>query len=298
MLLAAPLAAGLAAAAVSVESAAPCPAADAVSARLEALLPGPPGGAPAGHASIERRGEAIHVALRRPDGTLLGERHFDAAHRCEDLAEAAAVVIAAWGSDPGGGIAVAAPPPAALRAAAPAVRPTGSNGAPSWGRPQLELGVGLGSAWAAGRPDWALAADLQLSPAGGPVGVRISALLPGRREPALGAGRVGWRRSHVALGPAVSRALGPVSLQAAAAAAAAWLRVEGLDYPQRHRHDDLQLGATAALRAAWRRARLAPYVELGGGFWPKRAVALFQEREGLVLPRIQLWATIGGRLGP
>ena len=89
-----------------------CPTTAEVDARVRALLPAGSEQDEQDVATLEQSLSHVRVSVRRPDGTILGERKFDRAHTCAELAAAVALVIATWESDVHPEFALGLPVPA------------------------------------------------------------------------------------------------------------------------------------------------------------------------------------------
>jgi hypothetical protein len=313
---------------VAISSAATCPTAEDVAARVSTLLAARESSEPPDLARIVERDGALAVTLARPDGTLIGERTLDRGYPCADLAAAAAVIVAAWESDvhpefrlasptaAGSPAAIAAPaaapaeppPPAPPPAARPprVSAPVAVSGpVPVAARSTFDLGAGVAGSLApsgggAAPALGALATATWLPPARR-VGARAALAAFAERELPLGAASVRWQRVSAGLGPTlrVAPAGGRVAIDLHAEALGAWVTATGVDFSKDRAASAFDAGLGAGARLAWRPDRVVfPWLEVAGAAW-LRAPTAYATPGGasVVLPRGEVLLAVGLSFG-
>jgi hypothetical protein len=225
----------------------------------------------------------------RDDGSLLGERTVSGEHRCEELAEAAAVMIAAW---------LDAAPPPGLKAPRLAPRPEvaiATGPAPPAPR-SWDVGAGLGASLSeAGRsPALHVGGGVDLVPR--VLGLRLGGSFTGWAEVPLGDRAARWRRSAVALGVRTGAADPWLAGELHAGATAAWLQVEGsgFDAVDSRSEGDLVWGVQGGGRLSLARGRWRPFLDGSVSFWPAHSrVYALPQGTASQLPRVQVLLTLG-----
>jgi len=299
----------LLATAVHVEGNSTCPRPEQVTARLGELLARPEDTAAeqaADRARLSEDGAELVVALERPGGELLGTRRFSRSAACDDLAAAVAVSLAVWLSDvhPAYSTAQLAPlarlptPTADLQVAAP---PPPPRAGAAWG---AGLALGLGSALdtPATVADGMATGWLRLGDSRN--ALRAEAEVLSRRELTLPGGKGEWRRWILGLGleRALSAGAGGLDrgwLRGFATARLAWLDLDGVGFAVNHSSRVLDPGASAGLRAVWKRGRWASWVEVALSLWPIRhdAVVASASPEAEALPVLDAFLRVGAGWG-
>jgi hypothetical protein len=276
---------------LTIEGRTQCPRPDDVAARLAVLAPD----APAARALLSDDGGALWVRLLRPDGTVVGERHFERGYGCSELAAATALVLASWQGE-----LVSAP--AALEAvmALSVVAPTDpARPAPAPRRRwTFELGAGFTSGWSL-LPGVVLVAGA--APPDSGLGLELAAGVSAFHGEAIEPGRLRWLRAPLTLvGRQRWSLAGSLALEVQGGVAGALLLMRGEGFEHNHDAAHLDYGPIAGARLARRWGRVSPWV----GGW---AVWWSMEREASAspggvrqtLPRFEAWAGLGAtwRLG-
>jgi hypothetical protein len=283
-------------AAVAVRGETSCPTPEAVAARLEALVPGAAGTAPAPvrQAHLARDGAGLHIALHAQDGTPIARRTLPGQHSCEALAEAAAVIIAAWQIDIARGPLLAAeeaPPRARLELERPARAPALG---PRWG---LGAAGGLSLAGSSAAPAAAVSVTHAPAPAQAWAG-RLDLSYRGPRELGLPGGQVRWQRWVLGAGPQLQGAAGATGWAFHLGPALGITRLEGRGLVNARDNTDFGLGVAGGARMSLGSTGLRPFLEIAARAWPTRIVAY--EGGGLgqtSLPRLEGMLSAGAAIG-
>jgi uncharacterized membrane protein YgcG len=274
----------LGAGAVAVSGASSCPAPAEVQRQVDTLV----SGGPLHTARIERVGERLELTLLDEHGAQLAEKWVQPKGTCAQLAQVASVIIAAWESELRERIAELpqrAPPP----------------GAPEPRRFRVELSAAAVASWAI---TWSFGAEARaaLGVAGSPWVGEAALIFVAPRQWSLGNGNVRWYRLALSLGPSYRFDFGGPRLDLHAAFIAALLGTSGVGYAVNQSQNDFDPAATAGARFS---LRLGPVrARLGAA-----AVAWFREQQVRVgtvmasgvqasglLPRFEVWVTLGGSL--
>jgi hypothetical protein len=288
---------------VNVQGDAVCPTAADVAARLGALLPARATDEPPDVARLDLRDGALLVTLTGADGTMIGERALDRGFACSDLASAAAVVIATWESDVHPEFRLAAAPAAprptvpAPRAAPPVLTALSSppSRASTW-----DVGAGLSGSLAPGSGGVAPAIGALVvgswTPGARRTGIRLALAGTMDRELPLGAGRVRWQRTDVALGPQLrlASAASPQAVDLHAEALAGWLVASGNGFTNDLREGSLDPGLGAGARLSLGRGAFVPWLEASLAGWLRRQTAYATPGTDVVtLPRFEASLALG-----
>lgn len=182
---------------VRVEGAVTCPTPDQVAGHLERFLPAGSPDVATDIAQINAVPRGVRVALRRADGTLIGEKSLEREASCAEMAEAIGIVLAMWEWPLRPGLApqIDAAVPAGDRpqvAGLPSTRLAVSPPSQSEGRWRLETGVGVRGLLPGPQPGVLLEGVVR-NRAGG-WGARLTLGSAWWRDTALGPGRVSWTR--------------------------------------------------------------------------------------------------------
>lgn len=308
-----------------------CPTAAAVEAQLAAVLSTSAANTARDVATLERRGPTLSVSVNRPDGTPVGQRTFEGAHPCADLASAVALTIATWESDVHPEFVLtppaapedargSAPPPAVPVPAEPstpidtAVSPP-ERAAPPAAPVGLDFDVGAALATQAapsrndGVLDPALALGLTLiggvAPAAGGLGARLALGASTERAVPLAGGEARWRRATGSVGPMWRLRLGrtPASAPIHDAGTAvdlhaeillAALDVRGVGFSPNTSGWSFDAGGAAGVRVWLGQGRWRPSIDLGLTYWPRDHVAFASPSpEGSRLPRVDFSLALG-----
>lgn len=305
-----------------------CPTVAEVEAQSRALLPAASGRDARDVATLEQSRSQLRVTLRRPDGASLGERVFDRAHTCAELAAAVALVIATWESDVHPEFALALPVaaepaspssvPAAGQKAVPVVierPPVGSEssslptGAPppvqaSAERSTFDVGAALVAAAAPHTLDGSFESDLVVAASvvagwvhhGRGPGGRLALGAAADRVVSLGPGEAHWRRTTAAFGPQfrVSKPGGATILDLHGEVIGAALNVGGQRFMTNQNDWSFDLGAGAGARlwmgtGAWR-----PWLDLSVAVWPtEHVIYAAPSGEAVSLPKVETLLALG-----
>jgi hypothetical protein len=274
---------GVALDAVLVRGTSTCPSAIDVAAKLAPLVRVSSGAADV--AEIVREGTTVSVSLARSDGRLIGRQTLEGT-RCDDLADAAAVIVASWENDDARreGLSLAdapAPPPAAI----------------SRGR-IWDVALGVGAALAEGSFSPALTANGSVAPQGGPFGLRLGGALAGHGAVDLPHGRVSWTRFAVGGGPKVAWTHAGIVAEGHLGSYFGWVRSAGDGFADNRNDNGFELSFVGSARVAGAGSGLRPWVEAAVAYWPLPVVAyeLPGGGEGR-LPALSLVVTAGVLIG-
>jgi hypothetical protein len=257
---------------VEVHSATACPSAEAITARLQPLLPAAGRETNlADQADLQvSQGEhedqtRLHLRLAGADGALIGQRDLPFTARCDELAETVAVLLASWESNPHPGIPPVAEPPVVAKPT-PAPAP-----APAAAKPglELQLGAGLGAALPGGMAASARVEMGIASPQSHWQG-RIGFVGQTARQTALAPGQVSWRHSMASLS-LVWRTLNPNWLLSAdIGPVLGFATLSGQGFAVNQQDNSFEVGLDAGLRAGKRLRRYTMWADLRGEFWRQR----------------------------
>lgn len=235
---------------------------------------------------ITVNGEHMRVVLRGPDGALLGSRDLEVPTTCHERATVAAVLVATWmGVWP----AAPAPSPRPLPPLPPAPSPAPKIAPP----PATELGLELGGAHDGNGSAVAAALSIRRVLAG-PLRIAVGAVATTERERRVGAGRAGYLRPTVELGPVLRLGRGALQgeLGASARLALLWLRGKGVVDPRQVSHP--APGAAASVRVVLARERLSPFFAAGVGYWfTRQKLTLDDDDANAELPQWDATAGLG-----
>jgi hypothetical protein len=297
-----------------------CPGAPHVEARVREILGMKPDATLEERATLKKEGETLRIIVRRPDGSVLGERTLSAAASCDELEKLVSVVVATWISDlhpefvatlppaPANGVMPDDAAPAATTSTVPAAPASESpSSAPPSAppAPPNQLRPTQRRRWelnAAGGADFS---EDGISPVGS-LGVRwmpqrlgfgaaltAHAMTPRTEELSMGSVRY-WRWPLVA-GPALRVPMGSGRFDVHAGAALAWLHAEGLGFTPSETRNLPRGGAVLSMRGAYGPNRYSAFLELNGVLWGKTEAFIDQEdaSQSRPLPMVELYATVG-----
>jgi hypothetical protein len=283
---------------VTVDGAGVCPTADEVAGRVAKLMPNADPAMAPDLAHLDERDGALSVSLRRPDGTVVGERAFARTFSCADLAAAVAVVVATWESDVH---AEFQPTPPVVQSrtndASSATMAVAHAEAPSRGS-AFDVGAALAGSLAPGAgsagPTIGALVVASYTPVGHAFGARLALVGTNERDLALQAGTVRWRRIAVAIGPQLRLATtGRWAFDLHGDALAAWVLASGEGFAEDRSTSgaDLALGAGARLLRLG--GRLVPWLELSADGWLRPQTAYTTPSGSATLPRLEGLVALG-----
>ncbi len=302
-----------------------CPGAQQVETRVREILGMKPDATLQERATLKTQGETLRIVVRRPDGSVLGERVLSAAAPCDELEKLASVVVASWISDvhpefvatlppaPASGVMPDDATPGAtiptVPAAAPSASPTSAS--PS-NPPALPSVVARHQRWR-----WELSAAVGadfaedgISPLGS-LGVRwmperlgfgaaLTAHAMTARTKELSMGSVRYWRWPLVAGPALRVPMGMGRFDVHAGAALGWLHAEGRGFAPSETANVPRGGALLGMRGACGPARWKAFLELSGVVWGKTEAFIEKgdASPSITLPMVELYATVGASWAP
>jgi hypothetical protein len=303
-----------------------CPTIAEVDSQSRTLLPAASESGERDVATLEQTRSRVRVTLRRPDGTTLGEREFDRAHSCAELAGAIALVIATWESDVHPEFALTLPPPAPR--ASPSPVSTGGQTAPPLtiarrpesaetaaklpiappalrappGRSTFDVGAALVAAAAPHTLDGSFQSDLVVAGSivagwlhhGRGPGARLALGAAADRLVSLGPGEAHWRRATAAFGPQLRVSPLATVLDLHAELIVAALNVRGQGFLANANDWSLDLGAGAGVRLWIGAGTWRPWLDLSVAVWPREHVIYVSpSAEAVSLPKFEALLALG-----
>jgi hypothetical protein len=223
-----------------------CPAPSDVAGKLAPLVRSSSDSADV--ADIVRQGSVVTVSLASADGRPIGRQTLEGG-RCDDLAEAAAVILATWENDEARRTGMSLAPPAApAQPREPSTRRT-------W-----DVAVGVGGALQGGSLSPTLIASGSISPAGGMWGLRAGGGLEGSGTTDLPHGAVRWNRFVAGGGPKVAWGES-IAGEAHVGAYVGWVRTEGEGFADNRQGTGFEVAFVASARISLGGRGLRPFVE-------------------------------------
>lgn len=260
----------------------PCPDPDDVAAQLARL-----GVNQGTQPEIAITGDRMRVALRGPDGAMLGSREVEAPAACHERATVAAVLVATWmGVWPEARAQAPAPP-------APRETPAPQDPTPraSFGLSLLTALDGNGLAWGAG-----VETLIHLL---GPVHAVLAVSATTEREQPIGPAHVAYMRPALAVGPVLALGRGRLRWQLGATGQGGMLIMRGKGLATDHRTSSAELGAGAFLRVLLAGTWGTPFVNLGAVTWFGRQRATLDDAPDTAeLPRWDAQLALGVCFSP
>lgn len=253
---------------VEIVSDSACPAPAEVGRRLAQIAPSREQAAPAGHrARLSRGDRTVHVELLNDAGARIAERDLDANERCEDLAQAVAIVIAAWETDLDPPVAghVALPRPAQITTGTAVV----SGQPPRGSAPSFDLGLALMASSTGGQVAPGARLEGWIAPANRHLGLGVVLSGATARSESVGAlsGAARWTRFAIGAGPDARLGVGRTTMDAHAHLLAAALHVEGVGLATNSSDTSAQFGAGAGVRIGRPWGNATPWIGADVLYW-------------------------------
>jgi hypothetical protein len=249
---------GIALDAVVVRGTSACPSPTDVEAKLAPLVISSNG--PPDVAEIVRQDTTLTVSLTRPDGRAIGRQTLDG-HRCDDLAEAAAVILASWENDARSeGLSLTEAPPPAPQPERPRAR--------AW---DVALGGGAGLAGGSISPEFEASGSVAFARRW--LGLRAGGGVAGFGTVELPHGRVRWTRFVFGGGPKLVWSPSSLVVEGHLGGYGGWVRSAGEGFADSRNDGGFEFSLVGALRVAGAGSGLRPWLEASLAFWPSPVVA-------------------------
>jgi hypothetical protein len=292
------LAAVVGAAPVDVQGDTVCPRPGEVAAALDGLIGARPGDAPADIARLVLQETEVVVSLRLASSQELRSKRIAPELSCAERATAAAVIIAAWESRlearPAGDLLVPAanhgrPPPSVVTA-----QSTRADG-------HAKLGLAAGALLSVNAAGFAGAALLEILRSRRPsaFGLSAGALFVDAHASDLGPGEASWRRFGVTSDVRRRISWSMPRFEASAGVVVSALRIAGRRYVPNQTSWSFDPGITAGVRVGLFERGPAPWLQIGGAFWPRsqfvHSTGTLEAKERL--PRLEILAGLGASFG-